>query len=218
MLRTPPRPLSDADNRLLQAWRRGDLDAEASHAFETRLFLEPDLLRAAQIDQALADGLRDDQASITGGSSAPRRSGARRRRTVAWTGWALAAGLAGVAVWPMLGERGAPGPVGNVEWVSLDVRRGSDDLPVVAPRAETGLVALELGAPAASGRYAVHFSHRDSGAPALSVSDLMASDGVLSLAFERNALPAGDYLIELRAADAPTTTPPASSLAFRYRP
>lgn len=217
MLRTPPRPLSDADNRLLQAWRRGDLDAEASHAFETRLFLEPDLLRAAQIDQALADGLRDD-ATTTGSSPAPGRSHARRRRTVAWTGWALAAGLAGVAVWPMLGEQGAPAPVGNVEWVSLDVRRGSDDLPVVAPRAETGLVALELGAPAASGRFAVHFSHRDSGAPALSVSDLMASDGVLSLAFERNALPAGDYVIELRAAEAPATAPAASSLAFRYRP
>jgi hypothetical protein len=218
MLRTPPRPLSDADNRLLQAWRRGDLDAEASHAFETRLFLEPDLLRAAQIDQALADGLRDEAATTTGSSPAPRRGDTARRRTVAWTGWALAAGLAGVAVWPMLGELGVPAPVGNVEWVSLDVRRGSDDLPLVAPRAETGLVALELGAPAASGRYAVHFRHRDSGAPALSVSDLTASDGVLSLAFERNALPAGDYVIELRAAEVPATAPAASSLAFRYRP
>lgn len=218
MLRTPPRPLSDGDNRLLQAWRRGELDDEASHAFETRLFLEPDLLRAAQIDQALADGLRDDTAATTGSSPAPRRSQVRRQRSVAWTGWALAAGLAGVAVWPMLGEQGAPTSVGNVEWVSLDVRRGSEDLPVVAPRAETGLVALELGAPSPSGRYAVHFSHRDSGDPALSVSDLMASDGLLSLAFERNALPAGDYLIELRAADAPATAPAASSLAFRYRP
>jgi hypothetical protein len=204
------RPLSAADEALLRAWRRGELDPEASHAFETRLFLEPALLRAAQADQALAAGLAAER---------PTAASSGRGRVAAWTGWALAAGLAGVAVWPLLsGEDKAGAPHGNVEWVSLDVRRGDDTLPLVSPRPETRLLALELPAPSAEGRFAVRLLHRADRRPALQISDLQANDGLLSLAFERQALGAGEYLMELYAADGADDAPPLARLAFRYRP
>jgi len=204
--------LSDQDNRLLRAWRRGELDAAAAQDFETRLFLEPDLLRAAELDQGLAQGLAGD---LRTGEQAPRR---RRRRFAGALGLALAAGVAGLTVWPMLPQTlSTPAPMGNVEWVSLDVSRSTASPMRVAPRTETRLVAMELGTPTREGVYSVDIRHRADGRPALSVSNLNASDGLVSLAFERSALAAGDYLVELRSPGG-GDSPPLRSMAFRYQP
>lgn len=202
----PAPMLSDQDNRLLRAWRRGELDAQASHTFETRLFLEPDLLRAAQLDQALAEGLADAPAA---------RPGRRRASTRALGGLALAAGLAGLAIWPMLPRTPGPLSTGNIEWVSVDVRRGAEAPMLVAPRASTRLLAMELPAPGA-GVYDVVLLPAEGGRAPLRISQLTAADGVLSLAFERGALEAGDYRIELRAHG--NAGEPLATLGFRYRP
>ena len=205
----PPPLLSDDDNRQLRAWRRGELDEDASQAFETRLFLEPDLLRAAQIDQALREGLADAAAQH------PARRGRFPSRTLG--GLALAAGLAGLAVWPMLPRGPQAVSAGNVEWVSVDVRRGAEEPMLVAPRASTRLLALEVPAPAAGGLFDVALVPADGGEPPIHLSQLSAEQGVLSLAFERAALDAGTYHIEIRAHGS-AGSQPLNRLSFRYRP
>jgi hypothetical protein len=204
-----PQMLSEQDNRLLRAWRRGELGDEASQAFEVRLFLEPDLLRAAQLDQALAEGLADC------GPVPSRRVAASRRRALG--GLALAAGLAGLALWPLLPS--APGALtaGNIEWVSVDVRRGQDAPMLVAPRASTQLLAMELPAPIGSEVFDVLLQAQHGGQAPIHFSQLRAEDGVLSLAFERAALGAGVYQLEIRRHGV-DGEPPASRLSFRYQP
>lgn len=205
----PPPLLSDDDNRQLRAWRRGELDEDASQAFETRLFLEPDLLRAAQIDQALREGLADSS-----GQRLQRRS---RFPARALGGLALAAGLAGLAVWPMLPRGPQAVSTGNVEWVSVDVRRGAEEPMLVAPRASTRLLAMELPAPASGELFDVSLVPADGGEPPIHLSQLRSEQGVLSLAFERAALGAGTYHIEVRAHGS-VGSQPLNRLSFRYRP
>lgn len=204
-----PQMLSEQDNRLLRAWRRGELGDEASQAFEVRLFLEPDLLRAAQLDQALGDGLAEN-----GPAPAIRAQTSRRR---ALGGLALAAGLAGLALWPLLPS--APGALtaGNVEWVSVDVRRGQDAPMLVAPRASTQLLAMELPAPELGEVFDVVLQPEHGGQAPIHFSQLRADGGVLSLAFERAALDPGVYQLEIRRHGAESGLP-ASRLSFRYQP
>jgi hypothetical protein len=207
----PPPLLTDEDNRQLRAWRLGQLDENASHAFETRLFLEPDLLRAAQLDQALRDGMDIHAPGI---AQAPKR---RRTAARALGGLALAAGLAGLAVWPMLPRGTQAVSTGNVEWVSVDVRRGAEEPMLVAPRASTRLLALELPAPAEGDLFDVSLVADQGGEAPIHLSQLSADQGVLSLAFERAALSPGVYYIEVRPHGA-AEAQPVSRLAFRYRP
>lgn len=206
----PPPVLSDQDNRLLRAWHRGELDEDASHAFETRLFLEPDLLRAAQIDQALREGITEQRPAAQ-----PKPAFRPGRRALG--GLALAAGLAGLAVWPMLPRGPEALTAGNIEWVSVDVRRGADEPMLVAPRASTQLLAMEIPAPADGQLFDVQLVPDDGSKPPVRLSQLSADQGVLSLAFERAALTAGVYRIEVRPHGS-AESQPVNRLAFRYRP
>jgi hypothetical protein len=204
-------PLTDSDNALLRAWRRGELDEASRHAFEMRLFLEPTLLEAAQLDQGFEAGLRQGLpvAANDPGIGRPRR----------WTLLAAAA-VGALAVLPFLHMTPPGEPLrGNVEWVTVDVRRssGASEPMLVEPRAATGVVAMELPAPAGAGPYRARLRGIDGSQAMLDVTGLHAADGVLSLAFARDALPAGTYLIEIRGGGA-TDELVAAPLSFRYRP
>lgn len=206
----PPPKLSDEDNRLLRAWRRGDLDEEASLAFETRLFLEPGLLRAAQIDEAMAGGLGDEA------------QGRQPGREPAWpwklvAGLALAAGMAGAVLWPLRQDTPTLLAAGKVEWVSLDVRRGGGEPMMVAPGPDTRLLALEVPVPGGDdGLYDLSVIPATGGQAPIQVSRLSAEQGMLNLAFEREALPPGVYFVEIRA-HGEQEGQPLQKLAFRYR-
>lgn len=191
-----PLPLSAQDNALLRAWRLGELDADACRAFEQRLFFEPDLLDAAHADLAIADGLGDRSDTVT-----PVRQG----QTIRWWPQLVAAGLGAMAVLPFAWHDEPPATAlsANVEWVSLDVRRGDDArVPLlVQPRATTRLVALEVALPGVqSGSYELRLrAVGDDGDERLhEIADVHAADGMLSLAFARDALPPGTYRIEIR--------------------
>lgn len=232
--------ISRSDNLLLRAWRRGELDEASTQAFETRLFFEPWLAEAAEADQALEAGLREHAAlaadeiaqgapsagdaptagrpAVAGDQRSARRDQAgRSRRQPPWA-MLLAAGLGAAAVMPFaqLGPS-APEWRGNVEWVSVDVRRGIADAEplLVAPRASTGLVAMELPAPDAPAPLTVRLVAEQGGA-AFELAGLHPVDGIVSLAFPRDALAAGVYRIEFRGSDDDAVA--SSELSFRYRP
>jgi hypothetical protein len=202
--------LSSSDNALLRAWRLGQLDASATDAFEARLFFEPDLAEAARLDQGLAAGLA--------AANEPRLTAAAPRPGVnrPWS-MLLAAGLGALAVLPFAGTQSPPEVIGNVEWVSVDVRRGAENALLVAPRADADLVVIELPAPSAGdGPFNLRLMAIADGSAALSIEGLRASsDGLLSLAMARNAVPAGDYRIEIVAADGVLA---GESLRIRYEP
>jgi hypothetical protein len=205
-------PLSDADNLLLRAWRRGELDEATRHAFETRLFLEPTLLEAAQIDQAMDAGITHGLSTAANEAPAP----SPRPRT--WPALAAAAALGALAVLPFMFLMQPQDALrGNVEWVNVDVRRSTAAEPLlVQPRASTGVVALEVPAPAdLAGPYRARLRGIDGPRTVLDVTDLHPADGVLSLAFSRQALPAGVYAIEISGDDGVAAATP---LRFRYRP
>lgn len=208
--------ISDSDNALLRAWRRGELDPGQTHAFETRLFLEPDLVEAARLDQAMAEAMPAavEPARIAAAPATPRpwRAGGP------WS-LLLAASVGALAVLPFALDRGqSPMALGNLELISVDVRRSSTSEPLlVAPRAGAQLVALEVPAPGdLVGPYTLSLVTLDAGAAALSVGGLQASDGRLSLAFAREALAAGDYRIEIMGAGGQRAD--STSLRIRYRP
>jgi hypothetical protein len=206
-------PISDSDNLLLRAWRRGELDDATRHAFETRLFLEPTLLEAAQIDQAFDAGIQHTLPRAANESPAPRL----RQRS--WPALAAAAAVGALAVLPFLFlMQPAEELRGNVEWVNVDVRRSTAAEPLlVQPRPATGVVALEVPAPAGvAGPYRARLRGIDGNPAVLDVTDLHPADGVLSLAFSRNALPAGVYAIEISGEAGDSA--PAAPLRFRYRP
>lgn len=235
--------ISRSDNLLLRAWRRGELDEASAHAFETRLFFEPWLAEAAETDQAIEAGLQADPcggkgpddlarprapavaAPTPGAPSDPRATGGphpagatRSRRQPPWA-MLMAAGLGAAAVLPFA-QFGPSAPEwrGNVEWVSVDVRRGVADAEplLVAPRASTELVAMELPAPAADAPLTVRLL-AEHGHPVLELPGLQPVDGIVSLAFPRHALAAGVYRIEFRSgSDGTAVAGPA--LSFRYRP
>jgi hypothetical protein len=233
--------ISHSDNLLLRAWRRGELDDASAHAFETRLFFEPWLAEAAEADQALEAGLRahpsqapavragrsqptgsDEHGASKAGAqaeaSAARPEQARRsRRQPPWA-MLLAAGLGAAAVLPFA-QLGPSTPEwrGNVEWVSVDVRRGTADAEpmLVAPRPSTELIAMELPAPAGAAPLTVRLLG-ERGDTALELAGLQPVDGIVSLAFPRDALAAGLYRIEFRSGSDENIASPA--LSFRYRP
>jgi hypothetical protein len=218
-----------SDDLVLRAWRRGELDAASEDDFETRLFFEPDLLASAQADQAIAAGMKlveaespellsaadlsaDEEsegravaestlaAATVGDSHA--NAGRRRRRPIVAGPWSmlLAAGLGAVAILPFASQfQSAPQATGNLEWVSIDVRRGAESEPLlVSPRASAGVVAMELAAPAgATAPLTLSLIAVDSGEPTMVIAGLEPSDGLLSFAFARDQLPAGDYRIEI---------------------
>lgn len=203
-------PLSEQDNALLQTWRRGELDEAACRAFERRLFFEPDLLDAARTDLAIARGLADVRQPAAPSAPAPR-----------WWPQLVAAGFGALAVLPLAWRNEAPSPAlsANVEWVSLDVRRGdAARLPLlVQPRAGTRLLALEVALPESlNGPYQLRLRCIDDGRM-YEIPDAHAADGMLSLAFARDALPPGTYRIEIRRAGEERlllVEPPT----FRYQP
>ncbi|HEX5757495.1 MAG TPA: hypothetical protein VFY12_14250 [Arenimonas sp.] len=207
--------LSAQDDALLRAWRLGELDADACRAFEQRLFFEPELLDAARADLAITDGLRDRSDTITPVQGAP---------AIRWWPQLVAASLGAMAVLPFAWRDEAPATAlsANVEWVSLDVRRGdAARVPMlVQPRATTRLVALEVALPEVlSGPYQLRLRAIGSGDDDRlhEVADVHAADGMLSLAFARDALPPGTYRIEIRRAgdDRLLTVEPPT---FRYAP
>ena len=187
--------LNPQDNARVRAWRRGEMTEDEALAFETRLFLEPDLLEAAKLDQQFEQGLRD-----IGGKAAlgdQHRPGSTLMRQA--LPLALAAGLGALAVLPIsaLLQQSGPQSHANVEWVSLDQRRGLDDTPLVSPRAETELIALELSAPSAAALFDIEVRDRRSQDLMLSFDSLTASEGLLSLAFARGALQSGEYRVRV---------------------
>ncbi|MGQ0801495.1 MAG: hypothetical protein ACT4NL_15460 [Pseudomarimonas sp.] len=214
--------ISNADNVLLRAWRRNELDPVAADALETRLFFEPDLLAAAQSDQHLTSAL-------AGGSSAHAPSGAAQiaatqiaAKAVPLSSrqpWSLllAAGLGALAVLPFASQGPTPAAVGNIEWVSVDVRRGSEsEALLVAPRATASLVVIEIPAPAnISGPYTLSLVAAAGSERPIVLSGLHATDGLLSLAIPRDALAGGDYRIEVATAEGVV---PGEALQLRYQP
>ncbi len=220
--------ISHADNLTLRAWRRGELAPADADAFETRLFFEPSLADAATIDLQLADAFaavceRQTGQDPTYALVAEKQllgaatSTVRRHRGNPWS-MLLAAGVGALAVLPFARVTlEAPGALGNVELVSVDVRRGAEDRGLlVEPRAGTQAVVIEFAAPTANaGPYTVSLVAIDSGETVVSVPGLIDVDGLLSLTFARDALMAGDYRVEIAAAGG---APAASALRIDYRP
>lgn len=206
--------ISTADNLLLRAWRRGELDSTAADALEARLFFEPNLLEAAQLDQQIDPGLNDAHVA----APQPRRGSAPARRSTGPWSMLLAAGVGAMAVLPFVGtSEQAPATRGNVEWVSLDVRRSaSDEALLVAPRADVGMLVMELPAPAAgNGPFTLSLVAAPGGERPVQIAGLLPKDGVLSLAFAPGELAAGDYLIEIASTDGAAA---GAALRIRYRP
>lgn len=206
--------LSDADNALLRAWRRGELDDAQTEALEARFFMEPGLAEAARADQLIAEGMPAEVIAAPGGVE-PRIH--PRPRSV--LPLLLAAGFGAAAVLPFALRQTDPpaAALANVEWVSLDVRRSSDDAPLqVSPRAGAGLVVLEVPAPTeVSGPFRARILD-ESGATALEIAGLLAADARLSLAFAREALAPGRYRIEVARAEGTMTS--GVPLLIEYRP
>lgn len=196
--------ITEQDNALMRAWRRGELDEDTAVAFEQRLFLEPELLRAVEIDQALASGLRQPPppASAVPASPPPEFAPARpqrRRRLPLPLQWALAAGLGAAVVWPWTAEWRAPPPSAlSVEWVSLAARRGVNEQTVirVAPSPGIEWVALDLqvGVEHPIDLAVVSLDGRVS---ALQVRGLQPRFGAVGVGFARHALAAGSYRLQL---------------------
>ncbi len=206
--------LSDADNTLLRAWRRGELDDAQAEALEARFFLEPGLAEAARADQLIAEGMPAEPIAAPGGVE-PRVH--PRPRSV--LPLLLAAGFGAAAVLPFALRQADPpaAALANVEWVSLDVRRSSDDAPLqVAPRAGAGLVVLEVPAPTeVNGPFRARIID-ESGETALEIAGLLAADARLSLAFAREALAPGRYRIEVARGEGAMTS--GVPLLIDYRP
>jgi len=201
--------LSDADNLQLRAWRRGELDADSTRAFETRLFFEPALLDAAQLDQTLAAGI-----AAQPGTAEPVVDASRRLPP--WS-LLLAAGLGAAAVLPLALPGGSPGVHANVEFVSVDVRRGSVDLLQVTPQTTTGMLAMRLPVPEdMRGPVAARLVPLDGGGAVLRVDNLRPQHGMVTLGFAPEAVAAGDYRVELR--DARDDGWRDSGLALSYQP
>lgn len=203
--------LSDRDNQLLQAWRRGELDPAAVGALETRLFFEPELAQAAQLDQALAAG-------IAALPSSPGESGEPApQREPRWP-LLLAAGLGAMAVLPLAFHAIGPAPAhANVEVVSIDVRRGAVPAPAtVSPGRGAELVAMRMPAPTGvAAPLSVRFVGAD-GRQALLVDHLRPDAGSVTLAFAPDALASAVYRVEFRQASEPQWR--RSELTFRFEP
>lgn len=204
--------LSPQDNAAIRAWRRGEMSEPDAEAFETRLFLEPDLLEAAKLDQQIEIGLQE-----VGDSALQTKASAGQGLMRQALPLALAAGLGALAVLPLSAlMRPAPESHANVEWVSLDVRRGVADLPLIAPRADTELVALEISAPTAAEQFDVEVRDRRSQDLLLSFDALSESEGLISLAFARDALAPGEYRVKVF--DHGQRDSAGTELGFRYQP
>ncbi len=209
--------ISNADNLLLRAWRRNELDPAAADALETRLFFEPDLLAAAQSDQHLSSALASEASASTQVAAAPMVAKAVPVSNKQPWSLLLAAGLGALAVLPFVNQGPAPTAVGNIEWVSVDVRRGSDsEALLIAPRATASLVVIEVPAPAdISGPFTLSLVAAADGQIPIILPGLHATDGLLSLAIPRDALAGGDYRIEVATAAGVVA---GEALRVRYQP
>ena len=204
------RPLSNEDNRLLRAWRNGELDEPAAHDLEARLFFEPDLLQAAQIDQDIQEGIERID---------PPRPAMQPQRL-----WPLlaAASIGAMAVMVPVAYQSAnqtPSPMlGNVEWVRLDYVRGDSPAPtLISPTAGAGAIVIEVPAPAGKGTFEARVvaDNPHGGIPLVS-QELVAIDGALTLVLPRGALADGDYRVEIRSMAKPAETS-LESLPFRFQ-
>ncbi|MEZ5465843.1 MAG: hypothetical protein R3F22_11615 [Lysobacteraceae bacterium] len=205
--------LGSEDNRLLQAWRSGELSAAEAEALETRLFFEPELATAASIDQDIQDGF----AFLERNRPAVRTSRAERL-------WPLlaAASIGAMAVLVPVAYHGAaqhdPGIMSNVEWVRLDHVRSSTTAPtLINPSAGAGALVMELPAPGGEGPFEARIVSDADATLVFTAGDLHPVDGALTLLLPRNALKSGDYRIELRSVAHQTGTA-EESLRFRFQP
>jgi hypothetical protein len=205
--------LSDADNRLLRAWRLGELDAQRAQSFEERLFFDPALSEAANIDMALEAGLRDTLRPEP--LHAPRQPATRRRRRMVEL--LAAAAIGALAVVPFTAAPPTSQPVSsNIEWVSLSARRDLQAEPqLVAPRAGAELITLEVAVAAADGDAVSVRLDGAHGGTLLQADRLQVRDGAVTLAFARDALPPGVLSVEVIGSSGQRQQAP---LLIRYQP
>lgn len=203
--------ISSEDNRLLQAWHNGELDASAADALERRFFFEPALAEAASIDQDIREGLSflDHQRPVARTPRAERL----------WTLLA-AASLGAVAVLVPVAYQSldqTPPPVlGNVEWVRLDHTRSSASTPtLVNPSAETGAIIIEVPAPEGTGPFEARVVSSNDGEVPLTAQQLLPLNGALTIVVPRGALKGGRYTVEISSR---SSAKPAVSLPFRFEP
>lgn len=203
------RPLSNEDNRLLRAWRNGELDEPAAHDLEARLFFEPDLLEAAQIDQDIQEGIERID---------PPRPVMQPQRL-----WPLlaAASIGAMAVMVPVAYQSSnqtPSPMlGNVEWVRLDSVRGTGNVvpTLVNPTSETGAIIIEVPAPAGDGPFIATVVSSAGGEAPLTAQELVAIDGALTIVLPKSALKSGTYSVRVSS---PSSDKPEISLPFRFEP
>jgi hypothetical protein len=186
--------LSDSDNRLLRAWRRGELDEDHTQSFEERLFFDPALAEAANIDMALEAGLRASPPLAR-----PTQTPVRPRRRLVELLAAAAVGAMAVLPLTMTLAPQAPQPAGaSIEWVGLSARRDLQSEPqLVAPRAGTGMVAIELAVAAVDGTPVAVRLDGAHGGTVLQAGQLQVRDGAVTFAFARDAVPVGVHSVEV---------------------
>lgn len=205
--------ISDQDNRLIRAWRRGELSQDEALAFEARLFLEPELLQAVEIDQSMAAAL----------SHVETRSGSRRLETRSRSRvnqgaqFLLAASVGAAAVLPFALDLGESGPQAQaVEWVSVSNRRSvsAESVVLLQPSPGTELIALDI-AVADDGTVDVELYDLRGVSTGVRAHDLAPRDGSVGFAFRRGALAAGDYRVRVSRDGHALASP---EVILRYQP
>lgn len=205
--------ISDQDNRLIRAWRRGELSQDEAMAFEARLFLEPELLQAVEIDQSMAAALSHVETR-----PGPRRLESRARQRVNQGAQLLLAASVGAAVvLPFALDLAGSGPQAQgVEWVSVSNRRSASAEPVVLLQPSHGaeLIALDI---AVMDEAVVDVELYDLRGVSTGVraAELEPRDGSVGFAFRRDALAAGDYRIRVSRDGHALASP---EVILRYQP
>lgn len=205
------RMISDRDNQLIRAWRRGELSESDAMQFEARLFVEPELLQAVEIDQSMASALNQGSHAVP--ALAPAR---RRRRMAQGAQLLLAASVGAVAVMPFMSDQSARQPAAqSIEWVSVsNMRATSDAVLVLQPDPEIDLIALDV---AVEGQAAIDVALVDlrGGETGVHAEQLLPRDGAVGFAFQRHALPPGDYRLRLSREGRGQVAP---DVVLRYQP
>ena len=208
-----PKMISDQDNRLIRAWRRGELSEDDAMAFESRLFLEPELRQAVEIDQSMAAAL-----SHVESRPASRRVESRARQRVnQGAQFLLAASVGAAAVLPFALDLGNAGNHAQaVEWVSVSNRRSAatDAVMLLQPAQGTQLIALDI---AVTDEQPVDVELFDLRGVATGVraETLSPRDGSVGFAFKREALAAGDYRVRVSRDGHALASP---DVTLRYQP
>lgn len=204
--------ISDQDNQLIRAWRRGELSDSDALKFEARLFVEPELLHAVEIDQSMAAALNEGAQPVPAGPPVRRR----RHRLAPSAQLLLAASVGAVAVLPFVTDRDAPEPVAQgIEWVSVsNLRATVDAVLTLQPDPAVALIALDL---AVEGQAPIDVELVDlrGVSTGVHIKNLLPRDGAVGFAFQRHALSAGDYRIRLSREGRGEVAP---DVVLRYQP